>query len=221
MPEAGAPQGTLRRLPLVPTLIVLLAVAAMIGLGVWQLQRLKQKDTAVAAYQANMARPAAAYPANPVDDAYLFRVLSGNCLRVVGWQVQGGKSAKGQAGWRHIATCATGAEGPGMVVDMGVSTTPDAKVDWKGGIVRGIATHEPDESRFVERISGKAMPLRLMIVSESAAPGLTPSQPPEPTSVPNNHLAYAVQWFLFAGVALIVYGFAVRKRLRDATPPLA
>jgi len=211
----------LRRLPLVPTLLVLLAVATMIGLGVWQLQRLSQKDAAVAAYRANMGGPPAAYPANPVDDAYLFRVLTGNCLRVVSWQVQGGKSANGQAGWRHIANCATGAEGPGMVVDMGVSTTPDAKVNWAGGIVRGIATHEPDQSHLMERMSGKAMPLRLMIVSEEAAPGLTPSQRPDPASVPNNHLAYAVQWFLFAGVALIIYGFAVRKRLKDATPPAA
>ena len=31
------------KLPIIPTIIVLAAVAAMIGLGVWQLQRLGEK----------------------------------------------------------------------------------------------------------------------------------------------------------------------------------
>jgi surfeit locus 1 family protein len=32
--------------------------------------------------------------------------------------------------------------------------------------------------------------------------------------VPNNHLAYAVQWFLFAGVAAVIYALALRRRTR-------
>jgi len=32
--------------------------------------------------------------------------------------------------------------------------------------------------------------------------------------VPNNHLAYAVQWFLFALVAGVIYVIALRRRLR-------
>jgi surfeit locus 1 family protein len=39
---------------------------------------------------------------------------------------------------------------------------------------------------------------------------------PDPNDIPNNHLAYAVQWFLFAGVALVIYALAVRKRMRAA-----
>ncbi|HNJ47416.1 MAG TPA: SURF1 family protein, partial [Novosphingobium sp.] len=31
--------------------------------------------------------------------------------------------------------------------------------------------------------------------------------------IPNNHLSYAVQWFLFAATALVIYGLALRKRL--------
>lgn len=209
----------LRRLPILATLLVGLAVAAMIGLGIWQLDRLAHKEAMIAAWRANMHRPAAAYPANPVDDAYLFRTLSANCLRVVAWQVEGGRSAAGKGGWRHIATCAAGIEGPGMVVDMGVSATPDAKVAWAGGPVRGIATHEPDKSSWVERLAGNAVPLRLMIVADTPAPGLALSHKPDPSSVPNNHFAYAVQWFLFAGVALVIYGLALAKRLREEPPP--
>ena len=33
-----------RKLPLIPTILVALAVAAMIGLGIWQLERRKEKE---------------------------------------------------------------------------------------------------------------------------------------------------------------------------------
>jgi surfeit locus 1 family protein len=33
--------------------------------------------------------------------------------------------------------------------------------------------------------------------------------------VPNNHLAYAVQWFLFAAVASVIYVLALRWRGRN------
>jgi len=205
-----------RPLPLVPTLIVGLAIALMIGLGFWQLGRAHQKEAALAAYRANMTLPATAYPGHlPTDERYLFRRLSANCLRVVTWQVIGGHSAAGQAGWRHIASCATGAEGPGFLVDVGVTAKPDAKVVWTGGAVRGRATHEPDHSTLMERLTGKAMPLRLMIVAETPAPGLAASAPPDPSSVPNNHRSYMVQWFLFAAIAVIIYAIALRKRWRE------
>ncbi len=205
-----------RRLPLVATLVVGLAVAAMIGLGVWQLARLQQKQEAMAAYRANMTLPVTAYPVmNPADERYLFRTLSADCLRVTEWQVIGGRSRDGTTGWRHIATCTTGAEGPGLLVDMGVGTDPKGKANWAGGMVSGRATHEPDGHSFLVRLLGRAPPLRMMIVSDQPAPGFKPSPLPDPSSVPNNHLAYAVQWFFFAGVALIIYGLALRKRWRE------
>lgn len=207
-----------RRLPILPTLIVGLAVALMIALGVWQLGRMEQKAAAIATFRANMALPETAFPLrDPADETYLFRTLSAHCLRVVDWQVIGGRTRDGQPGWRHIAHCATGAEGPGLLVDMGVSNRPDSKVAWTGGPVRGRATQEPDDHSFLTRLAGKAPPLRLMIVSDVAAPGLALSPLPDPSSVPNNHFSYAVQWFIFAGIALAIYALALRKRWRE--PP--
>ena len=52
----------------------------------------------------------------------------------------------------------------------------------------------------------------IMLVSAAAAPGLEPSAKPSPADIPNNHRAYAVQWFLFAGVALLIYALALRRR---------
>lgn len=211
----------IRRLPPVPTIIVALAVAVMIALGIWQLGRAHEKEAAIAAWRTNMGLPATAYPAaHPTDERYMFRRLSANCLRVERWQVIGGRTKDGQSGWRHIAHCATGAEGPGIVVDVGVSRTPDAQVAWPGGPVRGHATREPDNSPWLERLAGKAVPLRLMIVAEEPAPGLAPSPPPDPSSVPNNHRSYMVQWFLFAAIAAVIYALALRKRWREQAPDM-
>ncbi len=204
-----------RRIPIVATVVVALAVAAMVALGLWQLGRLEQKRAAMAAWHANMTLPATAYPAmNPADDQLLFRTLSATCLRVTDWQVTGGRMPDDTPGWRHIATCATGAEGPGLLVDMGTGRDPNGTVDWAGGPVSGIATYEPDTHSFVVRLLGTAPPLRLMIVSAQPAPGLSPSSRPDPASVPNNHFSYAMQWFFFAAVALVIYALALRKRWR-------
>ena len=38
----------MRRLPMIPTIVVLLAVGTMVALGVWQLQRMAWKDDLLA-----------------------------------------------------------------------------------------------------------------------------------------------------------------------------
>lgn len=209
---------TRRPFPIIATLVVALAVAAMIGLGVWQLQRRTEKEALLRQYGANLTLPETAYPANPADQSYLFRALSAHCLRVVSWQVRGGPMPGGGAGWRHIATCATGVEGPGLVVDIGMSADPKALPTWNGGPVRGTATLEPDSESALGRWLSHGPPPRLMIVSRERLAGLQPSPRPNPADVPNNHLAYAVQWFLFAGVAVIIYALALRKRGAEKPP---
>lgn len=198
-------------------MVVAVCVAIMIGLGVWQLGRAAEKDALIASYRANLSLPATAYPAsNPADHSFLYRTLSANCLRVVEWRELAGRTADGRSGWRHIATCATGAEGPGFLVDVGVSESTQARIDWTGGPVRGRATLEPDEHSAFARMVGNVAPLRLMIVAETPASGLVASAPPDPSAVPANHRSYAVQWFLFAAVASIIFLIAVRQRRSKA-----
>lgn len=203
------------RIPVVATILVALAVAAMVALGIWQLDRRGQKERLLAQYQANLSLPETAYPTNPADRSYLFRTVSAHCLRVTGWQVKGGQMPGGGPGWRQIATCATGAEGPGLVVDIGMSADPKALPGWRGGQVRGTATNEPDSSSALQHWLTRAPPPRLMIVSDTGLDGLARSPRPDPAEVPNNHLAYAVQWFLFAMVAVVIYAVALRRRMRE------
>ncbi len=203
----------MKRLPVVATLIVGLAVATMIALGVWQLQRRGEKVALIARYSANLNLPPMAYPQlAPVPPEAMFRKAQVHCLRVASWRTEGGRTPGGQAGYRHIANCVTGAEGPGALIDMGVSADPAQKLGWNGGIVDGLITTEPSHESLIGRLFGSATPLRPMLVADVPAPGLAASTPPDPSAIANNHLAYAVQWFIFAGVALLIYVLALRRR---------
>jgi cytochrome oxidase assembly protein ShyY1 len=210
-PVAPAP----RRWPVIPTIVVLCAVAAMIALGVWQLQRKAEKEALIALYDRNMAMSSlVSYPKlPPVPDAMLFRKSSVVCLEVVQWDPRGGTDRKGASGIRMIADCRTGAEGPGVLVDVGIAE--DFKPpQWKGGTVQGTIVPGPEQPTLVERLTGKAVPARAMLVADAPVAGLRASAVPTGADVPNNHLAYAFQWFFFAIVALIIYVIAVRRRLQ-------
>jgi cytochrome oxidase assembly protein ShyY1 len=195
----------IKRLPVIPTIIVLAAVGLMIGLGIWQLRRAQWKEGLLARYAAAETLPPIAFPTVPLrdDQLPLFRYATGVCLRVVGQRASVGENRAGEPGYAHIVDCATGAEGPGMSVEVGWSKNPNAKVNWSGGPVSGVIG--PDRGT------------RLRLVAASAPPGLEPSAPPSISAIPNNHRSYALQWFAFAAIALLIYGLAVRKRLKQGT----
>ncbi|MFS0738289.1 SURF1 family protein [Sphingomonas sp. 1P06PA] len=205
----------MKRLPLIPTIIVGLAVAAMIALGIWQLGRAREKAALLKSYAAASAQPSTGFPMIPTDQTLLFRRASAFCLQPVSERVESGRSADGRSGWRHIAACRRGGgEGPGMSVDIGWSADFTTRSGWRGGPISGVIAPAPDHSSLVARATGRAPPREIMLVSATPAPGLVASAPPSPADVPNNHLAYAVQWFLFAGVAALIYGLALRWRRR-------
>jgi hypothetical protein len=208
------------KLPVIPTVIVALAIAAMIGLGIWQLDRRGQKEAMIARYAGNNSLPVMAFPRPPIGDEHLFRRASAMCLEVVGWSEQAGRAENGAKGWRHIAECRTGVEALTTKFDLGVSTAPGVVPVWKGGEVTGSITHAPDATPLIAALFGKRGPRALMLVAETPAPGLAESARPDPSSVPNNHLAYAVQWFLFALAAAVIYVLALRWRERKAPPPV-
>lgn len=191
----------IRRLPLIPTIVVSMAAAVMVGLGIWQLGRAGEKERLIAQYRAADTLPPIAFPAGPLaGDPPLFRWATGYCLKPVSRRSTAGNNRQGESGYAHIVNCSTGAEGPGMAVELGWSKDPNARWQWAGGPVTGVIA--PD------RVN------RIRLVADTAPPGLQPSARPSLESIPNNHRSYAVQWFLFAAIALLIYGLAVRKRLR-------
>jgi len=193
-----------RRWPIIPTIIVVGAVAVLIGLGVWQLQRLRTKEALLARYAQAEQLPPIVWPTLPMKDSQLplFRHATGVCLRPVGKRVVGGESASGEPGFVQIVDCVTGAEGPGMSVAVGWSKNPNAQVNWPGGPVSGVIGPDKD--------------MRMRLVAATAPPGLEPVAPPSLSSIPNNHMQYAITWFLFAMIAPLIYVLALRSRWKKA-----
>jgi cytochrome oxidase assembly protein ShyY1 len=210
-----------RTIPLLPTLLVLVSALLMVRLGLWQLDRRHEKQFLLARYVANQHQPPLPFVALwPVREEELFRRASVTCLGATGWQVKAGRSRNGITGWRHIAGCRTGAEGPGVLVDLGVSASAGDPV-WRGGRVTGRLIWAPDGTPLVARLLARSVAPTPLIVSDLGAAGLQPTEQPDPASVPNNHLAYAVQWFIFAGLATGIYLLVLRRRMSSKDEPEA
>ncbi|HXC74441.1 MAG TPA: SURF1 family protein [Sphingomicrobium sp.] len=197
-----------KRLPLTPTLVVTAAIAVLISLGVWQLKRALWKEGLLARYAAAANLPPISWPTAPLDadQLPLFRYATGVCVRPLGTRAIAGENRAGEPGYVHIVDCATGAEGPGMSVQVGWSKNPNQRVEWAGGPVSGIIV--PD------RVS------RMRLVAASAPPGLEPSAEPSPETAsaitPAGHRMYAATWFALALAALIIYMIVLMKRGRNA-----
>lgn len=177
------------RWPLIPTIIVLAAVATMIGLGIWQLGRMGEKAELLARYESAASEAGeAAFPQKGDGAEVWFRRSRLDCGEPVKIEAVAGTSARGQKGWVQRATCPTGA-----IVDIGFSRDL-ATPDWTGGEVTGLIAPGP------------------RLVADPAVAGLQAMARPDPADLPNNHLAYAGQWFFFAITALIIYVLALRRR---------
>jgi surfeit locus 1 family protein len=190
----------MRRILLLPTLVVAAAVATMIALGVWQLQRLATKEALLARYErARTLSADVAWPRTPGEvEQALFRHARVRCDRVVEQRPAAGHNQAGTTGWAQIARCALDGGGEAEVA-LGWSTKPEV-LAWSGGEVGGFVA--PGRNGAARLIAAPA------VVGEQLAL-------PDPRDIPNNHLAYAVQWFLFAGVAALIYALALRKKLRS------
>lgn len=191
----------IRQLPVIPTIIVIAAAGVMVWLGVWQLGRADEKAELIAAYQSALLDadvlpfPAASGGVN--SEADFFHPTAFECTQVLSQSAIAGRSDRGQAGYAQIARCQT-ARGAADV-KLGWSKGPEFP-QYIGGPIEGLIVRGGTDGARVQ-------------LDEPIA-GLQPLAKPDPSDLPNNHLAYAGQWFFFALTALVIYGFAVRSRLR-------
>ena len=196
------------RVPVLSTVVVGIAVLMMIGLGFWQLYRLQSKEALLARIAANPSLPEMVLAPHSTDPSLLLRRGRLDCAEPLSIASEGA----GKKGSRFIATCANGAK-----IQLGTSPDPQARPVWTGASVRGTVWQVPDHRiALVRWFEGRDT--ELMLVPETPLAGLAPNAPPDPGSIPNNHFAYAMQWFLFAGTALVIYGIALRKRLAGGGP---
>ena len=185
------------RIPVIPTIIVVTAVAIMVMLGFWQLGRADEKGALIARYSAALDEGAqVSWPLAPQDiEQSLYRRSSIACVAVLGMAARAGTNANGANGWAHEAACNVAGSAEPVLVQLGWSRNPEGPV-WEGGEVTGWIAPGP------------------RLVADPAQAELQPLVRPDPSDLPNNHLAYAWQWFLFALTALVIYILALRRTAR-------
>lgn len=189
-----------RRVPILPTIVVAAAVIAMIALGIWQLQRAEWKAGLIARYeQAQTMSSTVPWPRDQAAmERSLFRWSGFTCERVLGIRSGAGTSVDGAKGWAHIANCAIDGGGEAEVA-LGWSSGPQ-QPQWSGGEVSGVIAPGGEAGGVLHAAQRPA--------------GFQALAPPDPGDLPNNHLAYAGQWFFFALTALVIYILALRRRGR-------
>lgn len=206
----------MKRLPLIPTLLVACAVAVMIALGIWQLQRAQWKDQLVADYAAAAAMPALDLdpllgrdPAALPPLAFRRALISCNAVDVAP-DMRGGRSADGRGGYAFLVPCRPGANGLAgrILVNVGWAPLPEhgRRLSLEGIVAGRLGA---------DRGSGP-----IILTSANAASGLAPAAAPRIDEIPRNHRFYAVQWFAFALIAALIYLLALRaRRRRPELPP--
>ena len=138
----------------------------------------------------------------------LFRHASGVGRRTVGRRAVAGENRLGETGYVHVVECVTGAEGPGMSVQLGWSKDPNARFKWSGGPVSGIIV--PDRRT------------RIRLVAGTAPAGLEASKVPVVATAsavsPAGHRGYAATWFALALAAAVIYVLALARHWRRDEP---
>ena len=194
-----------RRLPIIPAILVAAAVAVMIGLGLWQLRRAEWKEELIAQYASADQLPPIAWPTSLGADESLplFRRASGTCVAPRLARAVAGANRAGETGYVFLFDCAARTGAAPMRVELGWSNNPRTSIGWTGGRVSGILAPDRDA--------------RVRLVAAEAPAGLQPSARPGTGAISNNHRMYAVQWFAFAGIALLIFLLAWRKRMTEAS----
>lgn len=205
---------------LVALIFGLAGAAILIGLGIWQMQRLAWKEAILAEITARIAAEPVALPPPPVTETEALRYLpvtvsgrfTGEALRVL-------VSRKEQGPGVRVIEVLETPDGRRVMVDRGF--LPDARKDeplTASQIALTGNLHWPDEVDsftpppdpkaglwFARDVPAMAAALNaepvLVIAKTDTGDGIEP-MPADTSGIPNDHLGYAIQWFGMATVWL-------------------
>jgi surfeit locus 1 family protein len=222
---------------------VLACLVILIGLGVWQLQRLKWKEGVLARISALQAAPAKplAQALKAGGDLDFVRV-SFDCADLEQRPVLRLFAVRdGAPGYRLITACpASGGGYASILVDRGFASfdqTPAAMKPGRATLPESITgvLRKGDRPTFVtpkNRVSenlwysrdvaamaaqlhaSNPAPVYLMVERPAPVSGL-PVPAPIPPDIPNRHLEYALTWFGLAAALIGVYAAMLLRRRRN------
>lgn len=211
------------------------ALAVLIGLGVWQLERRAWKHELIAHLEMRLAADPVPLPGAGDDlTAFDFRRarLSGRFLHDRE-QLLVGRSYQGLSGYEVMTPFAL-ADGRAVFVDRGwiplaardsARGEPSAEVSFEGVIRVPPAPSGPGASRGNEHYRlnlghmaaeagvdpGRLVPVYVVATGEPSA-GVLPVPRRVAVELPDNHLQYALTWFSLAAVLVVISIAMVRRR---------
>jgi surfeit locus 1 family protein len=216
---------------IVPLLFGLLGAAVLIGLGLWQLQRLDWKQGVLAAIDARLADAPVTLPEwpNRDRDAYLAVTVEG---RFTGESVDVLASLKQVGAVFRVVEVFETRTGRRILVDRGYVTDdrrPEARTAAEAEVSGNL--HWPEEvdrftpppdpatgiwfARDLDAMADALATERVLVVARSyTGDGIEPL-PVDSATVPNNHLQYAITWFSLAVVWLgmtVLLLWRIRRR---------
>ncbi len=223
-----------------PTIIVLMMLPILIGLGIWQLHRLTWKTELLATIAARMNAAPVDLPAMIVDSqGWAFRnvTLSGHFADVEPFHLYG-RIYNGKAGV-HLLIPLIRDDGSAVLVDRGFVPfeAGGALVDYRreqGPVtVTGVVREPEPAGWFLPRAKpaeniwyavdiaamAAASHLNLAPIYVAARPSGETGWPAatggtEGTGIRNEHLNYAIFWFSMAGALLLIFVLSSRPRRR-------
>ena len=217
--------------------LLFVTAAGFARLGVWQLSRLRERRAANVQITAARAAAPANMPPLAADVAGLAarRIVARGRYDHAHEIIIRGEVLQGVPGVRIVTPLLLGDGGPAVLVDRGFLPAPDAvTVDLRGSeepgeqTVRGIGLTVPagpgepiehagrstwrrlDLAALRGRLPYAVLPVYIKQSPDSALPRF-PRREELPPTDDGPHLSYAVQWFLFAGMA-VAFAFLVVGR---------
>lgn len=220
----------------VPVIFGIVGCAVLLGLGVWQVQRLAWKRDMLAAIEAQIGAEPVALPAAPDarGDLYLPVHVAG---RTTGDELHVLASVKEVGAVYRVITVVETDAGRRVMADLGViaTTAKDAARPPRDIAITGnlhwpdeIDGFTPDPDRaaniwFARDVPAMANTLDsdpVLIVARALdpqVPGVTPL-PVGVSGIPNDHLQYAITWFSLAAIWAGMTAFLLWRMTRTGPP---
>ncbi|MFY0618629.1 SURF1 family protein [Shimia sp.] len=226
----------MRRL-ILPLFFGILGTVVLVSLGIWQLQRMAEKEAYLADIDARMSGAPSALPdaVDPVDDKYLPVVVSGTILSD---EIHLLASTRDVGAVYRIVSAFETSEGRRILADRGWVKTEDKDATDRAPEAAELTgnLHWPEErdsftpendvqaniwfARDVDQMAAQlnTEPVLLIVreTTEKNAP-VTPL-PIDKVGIPNDHLEYVITWFGLAivWVAMTLYYLRRMRKTKKA-----
>ena len=231
---------------LLPGLIVLAALAILLGLGLWQLERLEWKENLIATLEQRVGAPPIPLPppqawpqlAQETSEFRRVTVEVEFLARPLSYAYTAGSALRPDLKTPGFFVFAPARLASGEVVVVNVGYVPDRSHSWRGGKTEitgylrwpeaprwfvfetdaeGSIWYVRDHRAMAKRLGWGDNVAPFYIDQEAPAPpGGLPRPGPLTVKLRNDHLGYAITWFGLAAVLLGVFGFWAVSRERRA-----